>query len=114
VQEVVKRMNGCQQHIAEFRAQLDTVAKRKAEISGLLDKAVDDSHPQRDALLAIFSKKIKRSKKQAAESEDEESDDDDMDGDDFEDDDTQEACPPGCEQALYDEVRPDRLRISTY
>ena len=105
MQEVVKRMTGCQQQVSDFRTQLDTVAKRKADIGTLLDKAADDAHPQRDALLAIFMRKIKRSKKAAAESDDDESeDDDDLDGDDFDDDDAQEACPPGCEQALYDEV----------
>lgn len=100
----MKRMSGCQQQLRDLRTQLDAVSKRKAEIIALLDKSVDEGHPQREALLAIFHRKIKRNKKQSNEDEDEESDEDEGDDDDFDDDETQEICPPGCDQALYDEV----------
>jgi cilia- and flagella-associated protein 44 len=100
----MRRMHGCQQQLKDFRAQLDTVATRKAEIIALLDKAVNGSHPQRDALLTIFHRKLKRSRKKVNEDEEEDSNDEEGGDDDFDDDDAQEMCPPGCDQALYDEV----------
>lgn len=100
-------MGACQGHLKEHRAELDVVAKKKAALLAQLDQVVDESHPQREALVAIFKRKIKRSKKAAAESEDESSGDDEGDDDDYDDDDdAQELCPPGCEQACYDEARP--------
>lgn len=109
----MRRMHGCQQQLKDFRAQLDAVAKRKAEIIALLDKAVNDSHPQRDALLTIFHRKLKRSRKKVNEDEDDDSDDEDGGDDDFDDDDAQEMCPPGCDQALYDEVCCSPTRLLT-
>jgi len=66
----------------------------------------------REALSRVFYRKIKRLKKKAggggAEEEDEEDDDDDddMGEEDEEDegDEGEEACPAGCEQALYERV----------
>ena len=62
----------------------------------------------------VFKKKIKRAKKktQAEEGSDEESEDEDSDEDlsssDEEDSDAEElddsVCPPGCDQALFDQV----------
>jgi cilia- and flagella-associated protein 44 len=72
-----------------------------------LDSTVSDSHPQREALLVIFHRKLKRAKINTSnEEEDDNSDEDDMDDDDLDSDDgsNQEICPPGCDQALYDEV----------
>jgi cilia- and flagella-associated protein 44 len=100
-------MAGCQAQLADFKGQLDAVGKRKADIAAALDGAVDEGHPQRDALLAVFNRKLKRGKRRDEESEEEESDDDDGDDDDSDGggDDAQEICPPGCDQALYDEAR---------
>lgn len=65
-------------------------------------------------LTRVFKKKIKRAKKkaQAEEGSDEESDEEDSDEDlsssDEEDSDAEElddsVCPPGCDQALFDQV----------
>lgn len=109
----MKRMGGCQQQLRDLRNQLDAVTKRKAEIITLLDKAVDESHPQREALLTIFHRKLKRSKKQANDEDEDESDEDEGDDDDFDDDEMQEICPPGCDQALYDEVRLQQEWVSS-
>lgn len=107
LQEVMKRMAACQEHLKEHRVELDGVSKKKAALLAQLDQVFDEAHPQREALVAIFKRKIKRSKKAAAESEEESSGDEEGDDEDYDDDDdAQELCPPGCEQACYDEARP--------
>lgn len=111
-QELAKRTATCQQQMAELKSQLDTIASRKADVVAQLDKAVDDAHPYRDALVAIFNKKIKRAGARGGlgshgdEDSDEEDESDDDDDDDSDDESaTPDVCPPGCDQALYDEAR---------
>lgn len=101
-------MGTCQQQVKAFKAQLVNVAKRKTEIVSRLQSLVSDTHPHHEALMTIFNRKVKRVRKSAAEDEEESEDDDDDDGDDDDDlsdeDAQQETCPPGCDQALYEEV----------
>jgi hypothetical protein len=104
LQEIVKRVSACQEQLKESRAELDVVAKKKAAIMAALEKVVDEGHPHYQALMAIFNRKIKRSKKKVNEDNEDDSEEDEIDDDDFDDDESQEICPPGCDQAIYDEV----------
>ena len=83
------------------------------QVVNQFDELVEEGHAARDALLKIFNKKIKHSKKKDAglvgESSSDSSNEDDDDGDD-EDDEVEdseggeETCPPGCDPSLYDKV----------
>ena len=110
LQDVDKRIATCQQQMADLKSQLNTVARRKADIVAQLDKSVDESHPHREALVAIFNKKIKRAPTRGPSGRDDEDSDEDRESDDDEDSEddegTPDVCPPGCDQALYDEARP--------
>ena len=102
----MSKISSCQLQLKDHRNQLENVAKRKAEIAAYFDSVVNENHPHRDALLVIFSRKVKRAKKNVSNDRDDEDDEDaDSDGeDDSDDDEQQEVCPSGCDQALYDEV----------
>lgn len=108
LQEIMDKMGACQQQVKDFKAHLVNVASRKAEIVSSLQSLVSDTHPQHEALMTIFNRKVKRVRKSTAEDEEESEDDEDDDGDDDDDlsdeDAQQETCPPGCDQALYEEV----------
>ena len=102
----MSKINSCQLQLKDHRNQLENVAKRKAEIAAYFHSVVNENHPHRDPLLVIFSRKVKRAKKNVSNDRDDEDDEDaDSDGeDDSDDDEQQEVCPSGCDQALYDEV----------
>jgi len=105
--------------ISEFQEQLGT---KREEIAVWQEKdklivnefnaLVGEGNQFMPQLLKIFKKRIKRAKKRSGDEdeddEDEEDWDDDEDFDDedeeLEDDDEEDACPPGCDQTLYDKV----------
>lgn len=107
---------------------------KKQDIEKLLDRekalyttfstAMGENNKFENFLTKVFKKKIKRAKKKAQteEGSDEESDEEDSDEDlsssDEEDSDAEElddsVCPPGCDQALFDQVcqlRENRLDL---
>lgn len=82
------------------------------QVVNRFDELVEEGHAARDALLKIFNKKIKYSKKKDAglvgeSSSDSSNEDDDDDDEDDEVEDSEggeETCPPGCDPSLYDKV----------
>ncbi|KAK9811670.1 hypothetical protein WJX72_008037 [[Myrmecia] bisecta] len=110
VGEVVARLEEAQDKLAEKTDELRMLVEKKQMIVTEFDGLVEESHPQREALAKTFNRKIKRAKKKVtgpeadseseSESEDEAYDEADLDFDDEE----EEACPPGCDQSLYDKV----------
>lgn len=97
----------CKQKLAEKKAEIEVWQEKDEQILNDFHALVSETHPAAAALLKIFRRKMKRSRKRGDddESSDEESefDDDDSDLDD-DDEGEEDACPPNCDQTLYDKV----------
>eukprot|EP00899_Mesostigma_viride_P010867 jgi/Mesvir1/19782/Mv13079-RA.2 len=107
--EMLAKIADCQEKLAQKKDDVDKLLERKKSIQAQFDAAVEETHPCREALLKIFNRRIKRSKKPVDGEEDDydsdaEEEEEDGESDDDYSDVEEEVCPPGCEQALYDKV----------
>ncbi|KAL0027158.1 hypothetical protein WJX79_011044 [Trebouxia sp. C0005] len=108
--ELAGRVSDCQAKLEAKLQDLRAAADAKQQVVSQFDELVEEGHAAHDALLKIFTKKIKRSKKKdeglAAESSSDSDDDDDEDDDDEVEDSEggEETCPAGCDPSLYDKV----------
>jgi hypothetical protein len=112
--EVELRVSDCQEKLSAKKAEMERMITADRAIMDQFSKAVGERHKAFDALLKIFRRKIKRSRKPAegsadrqaggdlTESESDESDIDD--DDDEEEEEEEEVCPAGCEPELYKAV----------
>jgi hypothetical protein len=116
--DLAVRIAECQERLSAKRAEIERLLQRDVEIMAEFTAAVGENNKQADALHKIFRKKVKRSKKKAADAQvagdddnydSDASDDDDDDDDDF-DDDEEEVCPPGTDIVLYERVCELRLK----
>jgi uncharacterized C2H2 Zn-finger protein len=92
----------------------------EAEVTKDFMRHVPTTHSLHGQLLKIFKRKIKRTKKRAhddndddddnSDSDSEDDDDEDDDDEEEEGDDNDDACPAGCDLALYEEVLVLRVR----
>lgn len=101
-------MEDCTEKMEEKQAEVERVQERKATVIAQFNELVPEKNDFRDRLLRIFNRRIKRAKK-AAEGGDDDSDESDeeeeMDDEDLSDDEEDgDACPPGCDQLLYEKV----------
>jgi len=113
--DILVKINDCNAKLDSKRVEIEQLLARRHAVAAEFDAAVPDTEMFKEQLAKIFNRKIKRSKKKAAggrqgdddeseeESEDGEEEDDEEEGDD-DDDEGEEACPPGCDQNLYERV----------
>lgn len=97
------------------KQDIEKLQEQEKALYTAFSSALGDNNKFESFLTRVFKKKIKRAKKktQAQEGSDEESEDEESDEDlsssDEEDSDAEElddsVCPPGCDQALFDQVR---------
>lgn len=97
------------------KQDIEKLQEQEKALYTTFSAALGENNKFESFLTRVFKKKIKRAKKkaQAEEGSDEESEDEDSDDDlsssDEEDSDAEElddsVCPPGCDQALFDQVK---------
>ena len=106
--DVVERITECQRRLEAKSEEVDALVESKKAIMVDFDRAVEEGSTFREPLQKIFLKKIKRIKKRSAEDDDDDYDSDDEededDDEDYDDEEEEEACPTGCNQALYEKV----------
>ena len=96
------------------KQDIEKLQEQEKALYTTFSAALGENNKFEPFLTRVFKKKIKRAKKktQAQEGSDEESEDEDSDEDlsssDEEDSDSDvlddSVCPPGCDQALFDQV----------
>merc|ERR550537_549476 len=107
---VVAEITECQTKLAAKKEEIARWNEKAKNIINEFNALVGETNQFHPQLLKIFKKKIKRAKKRTGdedEDEEEEEDWDDDDDEDFDEDEEEEeedACPPGCDQTLYDKV----------
>lgn len=97
------------------KQDIEKLQEQEKALYTTFSAALGENNKFESFLTRVFKKKIKRAKKktQTQEGSDEESEDEDSDEDlsssDEEDSDAEElddsVCPPGCDQALFDQVQ---------
>lgn len=107
-------MEDCQLKLDSKKQDIEKLQEQEKALYTTFTAALGENNKFESFLTRVFKKKIKRAKKktQAEEGSDEESEDEDSDEDlsssDEEDSDAEElddsVCPPGCDQALFDQV----------
>jgi len=111
--EVAARVADCQEKLNAKKVEMEKMLEADRAIMEEFTTTVGERHKAFDALLKIFRRKIKRTRKpvQNDDAEDpdhfdseDESEDDDDDDDDEEEEEEEEVCPPGCEESLYNRV----------
>merc|ERR1711871_1359034 len=109
-EDVAHEIDSCGEKLVQKQEELAVWQEKDKLIMEEFSKLVGASNQFEPQLLKMFKRKIKRAKKRTGdEDEDEDSDEDweeesDDDDDDDDDDDEEDACPPGCDQTLYDKV----------
>merc|ERR1711871_300417 len=107
-EDVAHEIDSCGEKLVQKQEELAVWQEKDKLIMEEFSKLVGASNQFEPQLLKMFKRKIKRAKKRTGdEDEDEDSDEDweeDSDEDDDDDDDEEDACPPGCDQTLYDKV----------
>merc|ERR1711871_841706 len=102
-EDVAHEIDSCGEKLVQKQEELAVWQEKDKLIMEEFSKLVGASNQFEPQLLKMFKRKIKRAKKRTGdEDEDEDSNEDDDDDDD--DDDEEDACPPGCDQTLYDKV----------
>ena len=104
----------CQEKLVAKRGELAVWQEKEKAIMAEFAALVGSSNQFEPQLLRVFKRKIKRAKKRAGDEDEDEDDeedweddsdeDDDDDDDDDDEDEEEDACPPGCDQTLYDKV----------
>merc|ERR1711871_1706655 len=100
-EDVAHEIDSCGEKLVQKQEELAVWQEKDKLIMEEFSKLVGASNQFEPQLLKMFKRKIKRAKKRTGdEDEDEDSDEDWEEDSDDEDD----ACPPGCDQTLYDKV----------
>eukprot|EP00741_Cyanophora_paradoxa_P024459 tig00022075_g23616.t1 len=118
--EIVAKIAECQDRLAVKKTEIEALLEKDKAILAEFNQVVGENNKFYEQLLKIFKKKIKRLKKkqkEKAEGEDGEDEDYDDEDEEYEDDEDvemsdeeggggeeEDACPPGCDQHLYDKV----------
>lgn len=113
-EEMQEKVEDCQLKLDSKKQDIEKLQEQEKALYNTFSAALGENNKFESFLTRVFKKKIKRAKKktQAQEGSDEESEDEDSDEDlsssDEEDSDAEElddsVCPPGCDQALFDQV----------
>merc|ERR1712028_143683 len=110
---VVSAIADFQDQLATKREEIAVWQEKDKHIMNEFNTLVGEGNQFMPQLLKLFKKRIKRQKKRTGDEEEEEDEEEDWDddGEDFDeddegadDDDEEDACPPGCDQTLYDKV----------
>jgi WD40 repeat protein len=109
---VVGEISECQSKLSMKRDEIGVWQEKAKHIINEFNALVGESNQFHAQLLKIFKKKVKRAKKRNGDEEEDEEEEEDWDDDDEdfddegeeEDEDEEDACPPGCDQTLYDKV----------
>jgi WD40 repeat protein len=108
--EVGLRVSDCQEKLSVKKVQMEKMVAADKAIMEQFTKAVGERHKAFDALLKIFRRKIKRSRKPAEGTADKagggdetesESEAESESEDKEEEEEEEEVCPAGCEAELY-------------
>ncbi|XP_038057956.1 cilia- and flagella-associated protein 44-like isoform X2 [Patiria miniata] len=102
----------CQQKLDAKRKDIDRLMEKEKALYANFQASLGENNKFAEFLTKVFKKKIKRAKKKAqteegSDEESEESSDDESDWSSDEEDSEEEGlddsvCPPGCDQALFD------------
>lgn len=108
-------MEDCQIKLDSKKQDIEKLQEQEKALYTTFSAVLGENNKFESFLTRVFKKKIKRAKKkaQAQEGSDEESEDEDSDedlsssdeGDSDSDDLDDSVCPPGCDQALFDQVQ---------
>jgi WD40 repeat protein len=109
---VVGEISECQAKLGTKRDEIGVWQEKAKHIMNEFSALVGESNQFHHQLLKIFKKKVKRAKKRNGDEDEEEEEEEDWEEDDEdfddegeeEDEDEEDACPPGCDQTLYDKV----------
>lgn len=105
--QALAEINACQERLSEKKAEVEIWQEKVRENMEEFHRLVgSETSIYFTPLLKLFKKKVKRQKQNDLNSEDEESEESDYDEDeDFDDEEYEEdACPEGCDAALYESV----------
>ncbi|XP_031554688.1 cilia- and flagella-associated protein 44-like isoform X2 [Actinia tenebrosa] len=123
-EEMQDKVEDCQMKLEAKKQDIEKLLDREKTLYTTFSTAMGENNKFENFLTKVFKKKIKRAKKKAQtekgsdEESDEEDSDEDLSSSDEEDSDAEElddtVCPPGCDQALFDQVcqlRENRLDL---
>lgn len=109
------QVEDCQIKLDSKKQDIEKLQEQEKALYTTFSAVLGENNKFESFLTRVFKKKIKRAKKkaQAQEGSDEESEDEDSDedlsssdeGDSDSDDLDDSVCPPGCDQALFDQVQ---------
>eukprot|EP00948_MAST-09A_sp_MAST-9A-sp1_P001597 g1597.t1 len=111
--QIIADISTSQEKLKKEKADIRSWQEKEKSIMNEFHSLVGEKNPFYEILLKTFKRKIKRNKKknddeELSDSEDEDAYDDSEDDSDYDSDDdlsvTEENCPPGCDQQLYDKV----------
>merc|ERR1719247_3507266 len=121
---IMHQIKECQEQLSEKKVDIEQWQTEEANLQAEFTDLVGENSPYLGALLRIYKKKVKRSKRKRAagdeddddldEDEDEEEDDEDVDSDEDDDEMEEDACPGGCDMSIYEsvlELREKRLEM---
>merc|ERR1711871_870505 len=91
-EDVAHEIDSCGEKLVQKQEELAVWQEKDKLIMEEFSKLVGASNQFEPQLLKMFKRKIKRAKKRTG------------DEDEDDDDDEEDACPPGCDQTLYDKV----------
>ncbi|XP_067037270.1 cilia- and flagella-associated protein 44-like isoform X2 [Acropora muricata] len=113
-EEMQEKVEDCQMALDAKKQDIEKLQEQEKALHTTFSSALGENNKFESFLTRVFKKKIRRAKKKAQteEGSDEESEDEDSDEDlsssDEEDSDVDDlddsVCPPGCDQALFDQV----------
>jgi len=107
------QIKDCQDQLGDKKAEIEQWQNEETSLQAEFTELVGENSPFLGALLKIYKKKVKRSKRKKGGDEDEmddeeeedEDDDDEMDSDEDVDDDDEDVGPPqGCDVQIYESV----------
>ena len=105
--EILASVGECRDRLGGKQGELEASRERGAAIHGQFGALVSEASPSHGQLLRIFRRRIKRNRGGGDEDDEDFDSDEDFDEEDLdseEDEDVEDACPPGCDVALYEKV----------
>merc|ERR1719160_1351328 len=109
---IMHQIKDCQDQLGEKRAEIEQWQNEETNLQAEFTELVGENSPFLGALLKIYKKKVKRSKRKKAlgddddfdEEEEESEEESDLDSHEDEDEMEEDICPQGCDMSIYESV----------
>eukprot|EP00743_Colponemidia_sp_Colp-15_P005137 GILK01005528.1.p1 GENE.GILK01005528.1~~GILK01005528.1.p1 ORF type:complete len:1787 (-),score=532.29 GILK01005528.1:93-5426(-) len=102
--QIVNEIAECQLKLATKRTDIENWQVEDRQIMDEFNSLIGESSPFYAALMKIFKKKMKRSKKSAGMDAEDFDDDENWEDEEMEDEEEEDVCPPGCDIATYQKI----------